>query len=103
MPTVVIAPFNVANSPESGGHFWVYLQYALGLRQLGCEVYWLEGFRTRGHAEEKAAALKVFRARMEKFGLGRNAILYATRNHRPSSMAPTEYLDRSRDEAEAIF
>src|SRR5439155_1243161 len=45
MSTVVIAPFNVVNYPEGSGHFWVYLQYALGLRQLGCEVYWLARFR----------------------------------------------------------
>ena len=45
MPTIVIAPSNVAAFPEGGGHFWVYLQYVLGLRQLGCDVYWLEGFR----------------------------------------------------------
>jgi len=103
VPTVVIAPFNVVNFPEGGGHFWVYLQYALGLRQLGCEVYWLEGFRTKGHAEQKAAALATFRARMEEYGLARNVILYATRGNKPSSTAPTEYLDMTREEAEAIF
>ena len=48
MPTVVIAAYNVAAFPEGGGHFWVYLQYVLGLRQLGCDVYWLEGLRTMG-------------------------------------------------------
>src|SRR5947208_9538039 len=103
MPTVVIAPFNVVNFPEGGGHFWVYLQYALGLRQLGCEVYWLEGFRTKGHAEQKAAALAAFRARMEQYGLGRNVVLYVTRSDKPSSKAPTEYVNMTRDEAEAIF
>src|SRR5436309_7735301 len=44
-PTVVIGGYKVASFPEIGGHFWVYLQYALGLRQLGCDVYWLEAFR----------------------------------------------------------
>lgn len=103
MPTVVIAPFNVVNFPEGAGHFWVYLQYALGLRQLGCEVFWLEGFHTAGHAERKAAALATFRARLEQFGLGRNAVLYLARSHKPSAKAPTEYIDRSCDEAEAIL
>src|SRR5437773_1814284 len=103
MPTVVIAPFNVVNYPEGSGHFWVYLQYALGLRQLGCEFYWLEGFRATGHAEKKAAALATFRARMEQFGLGRNAVLYLMRSNKPSSKAPTEYVNMTRDEAEAIF
>src|SRR2546426_7768762 len=103
MPTVVIAPFNVVNFPEGGGHFWVYLQYALGLRQLGCEVYWLEGFRTGGHAQQKAAALATFRARMEQHGLGRNVVLYAMRSNKPSAKARTEYINMTRDEAEAIF
>jgi hypothetical protein len=28
---------------EGGGHLWVYLNWALGLRALGCRVLWLEG------------------------------------------------------------
>src|SRR2546428_1764719 len=103
MPTVVLSAFNVANFPEGGGHFWVYLQYVLGLRQLGCEVYWLEGFRTNGDAEQEAAALATFRARMEQFGLGAKVILYVTRGIQPSPGAPTEYLDMTREEAEAEF
>ena len=102
-PTVVIGGYKVASFPEIGGHFWVYLQYALGLRQLGCDVYWLEAFRTKGHAEPDATALATFRARMERYGLARNCIIYVTDSNRPSPKAPTEYLDINRDEAEAIF
>ena len=35
MVTVVIAPVNVVDSLSGGGHFWVYMQYVQGLRQLG--------------------------------------------------------------------
>ena len=45
MSTVVMSVYKVASFPDGGGHFWVYLQYALGLRRLGCEVYWLEQLR----------------------------------------------------------
>ena len=103
MPVVVLSPFNVAGFPEGGGHFWVYLQYALGLRLLGCEVYWLEGFRTTGCAEEEAAALATFRARMQQYGFGGKCILYFMHGEHPSPAAPTEYLDMARAEAEAIF
>src|ERR1044071_4248919 len=103
MPTVVIAPFNVATFPDGGGHFWVYLQYVLGLRQLGCEVYWLEGFRSKGRTEQDTAALRTFRARMEQHGLGGKRILYVTHSKEPLPQAPSEYLDMSRDEAEAVF
>jgi hypothetical protein len=103
MPTVVIAPYNVATFPQGGGHLWVYLQYVLALRQLGCEVYWLEGFRTKGRTEQEAAALATFRSRMEQYGMGGKVILYVTRSKEASPEAPTEYLDMTREEAEAIF
>jgi len=103
MPTIVISPFNVAAFPEGGGHFWVYLQYVLGLRLLGCDVYWLEAFRTKGRAEQEAAALAAFRIRMQQYGLDRNYIVYLTRGDECSPDRPSEYLDTTRAEAEAIF
>jgi hypothetical protein len=103
MPTIVIAPYNVATFPEGGGHFWVYLQYVLGLRQLGCEVYWLEAFRSKGRTEPEAGALAAFRARMRQHGLDAKTILYVTHSKEPSPDAPTEYLDMDCDQAEAVF
>ena len=103
MPTLVISPYSVATFPEGGGHFWVYLQYVLGMRQLGYDVYWLEAFRTKGRAEREAAALATFRARMKQYGLGEKCILYLTHNNEPMADAPTEYLDLTRAEAEAVF
>src|SRR5881394_2397950 len=104
MPTVVLSAFNVANFPDGGGHFWVYLQYVLGLRQLGCDVYWLEGFRTNGRTEREAAALATFRARTEAYGLGGKLALYLTNGKKDvSPELPTEYLVMSRDEAEAVY
>src|SRR5437867_3933289 len=104
MPTVVLSAFNVANFPDGGGHFWVYLQYVLGLRQLGCDVYWLEGFRTNGRTEREAAALATFRARTEAYGLGGKLALYLTNGKKDvSPELPTEYLVMSRDEVEAVY
>ncbi len=102
-PTVVIGAYKVAAYPEIGGHFWVYLQYALGLRQLGCDVYWLEAFRTKGHKEEDAAAVATFLARMKRYGLADKCIVYLTHSNRPSPEVPTEYLNMHREEAEAVF
>ena len=103
MPTVVISPFNVASFPEGGGHFWVYMQYVLGLRQLGCDVYWLESFRSKGRTEREDAALTTFRARTKAQGLGGKLILYRTHSKRAETEAPTEYLEMPRDEAEAVY
>src|SRR3989441_9342825 len=62
MATVVVSPFDVANFPEGGGHFWVYMQYAQGLRRLGCDVYWLEQFRHGRDKVHDARAMATFRS-----------------------------------------
>jgi hypothetical protein len=75
--TVVVSAHNVANSPRIGGHLWVYLQYVLGLRRLGCDVYWLERVsRDAPWHDVSAAAVSTFFRRMELYGLGGKAILY---------------------------
>jgi len=71
MTTIVIAPSNVAGFPEGGGHFWVYMQYVLGLRRLGCDVYWLEHLDDR--CDENA--LRVFLTRMRDFGLAEKVLI----------------------------
>ncbi|HWP33815.1 MAG TPA: hypothetical protein VNL97_08715, partial [Solirubrobacterales bacterium] len=83
MATVVISPFDVATFPTGGGHFWVYAQYALGLRRLGCEVIWLE--RVPERLPEAAAA--TFFERMERCGLGDNAFLYRDEREVPEEIA----------------
>jgi hypothetical protein len=103
MPTVVISPFAVAGFPEGGGHLWVYLQYVLGLQQMGCEVYWLEAFHSKGRPEQEAAALSRFQAELRQYGLDRRVILYITQSKRASPEAPRDYFNMSRDEAEEIF
>lgn len=75
MSTVVISPYRVADSPDVGGHFWVYLQYAHGLRRLGCEVFWLEALQP-DDGSRPASAVPDFLRRMERFGLGGRTILY---------------------------
>jgi hypothetical protein len=75
MTTVVISPYRVADSPDVGGHFWVYLQYAHGLRRLGCDVFWLEAVRP-DDGGRRPSAIPTFLRRMERHGLGGKAILY---------------------------
>jgi len=103
MPTVVLSPLNVVNFLEGAGHFWVYMQYALGLRSIGCQVYWLEHIRRNGDPEAEEARLAGFLARMETFGLGSNVILYSSGDAPPAPAVPRDYVGRTRSEAEAIF
>ena len=103
MPTVVLSPFSVINFSEGGGHFWVYMQYAQGLLGSGCDVYWMEAFRSRGSRELDELMLAPFRARMERFGLGNKLILYPSDDAKIADGLPKEYMGLARSEAEAIF
>ena len=76
MTRVVVSPNNVANFPEGGGHFWVYMQYVTALLRLGCDVIWLERFRSTGDpACDRALGSQLF-ARLQPFGMAERAILY---------------------------
>jgi hypothetical protein len=71
--TVVVSPFMTLNFLEGGGHFWVYLQYVHGLRQAGCEVYWLECLPPGPEPDE--ARVQAWLDRLARYGLGDNVIL----------------------------
>jgi hypothetical protein len=99
MTTVVISAHDVANQPEIGGHFWVYLQYARGLQRLGCDVYWLERLSADAPWHDTSpAAVATFFERLERFGLGGKAILYA-----PDGDDGPRFLGLGMAEAEAVF
>ncbi len=102
MPTIVVSPYNVLNFAEGGGHFWVYMEYVQGLRQLGCEVYWLEQFQTKSEAADQAK-LAPFLKRMDHFGLSGKLLLYPIADPEVSSGLPREYVGLSCAEAEAVF
>jgi hypothetical protein len=52
--------------PQGGGHFWAYLNWALGFRSLGCEVIWLERVRKWDRTEGLVVALA---DRLRPYGL----------------------------------
>jgi hypothetical protein len=103
MPTVVLSPYNVVNFPEGGGHFWVYMQYAQGLLRSGCEVYWLEAFRSEGSEQLDAVRLAPFLERMGRFGLRDKLILHPSGEPKAIAGLPREYFALDRSEAEAVF
>lgn len=101
MTTIVISPSNVVSYPEGGGHFWVFMQYAQGLRRLGCEVYWLEHLPSSGSREQDAQLLATFREQMARYGFDGKTLLYG---RQPSSDGFVhEYIEIPRTEAEAVL
>jgi hypothetical protein len=101
MSTVVVSAYNVASTPEFGGHFWVYLQYVHGLRRLGCDVFWLERLPHDTRHRDTSAATSIFFRRMKRYGLGGRAILYETIG--AERHGPLRFIGVSQTAAEAVF
>ena len=76
MSAVVMSVYNSANLP-GGGQFWAYMQYAQGLRRLGCDVYWLEQIQPSDGRDGEARLCTTLLERMKRFGLERKTLLYA--------------------------
>src|SRR5262245_51429538 len=103
MPTVVLSAFNVANFPEGGGHFWVYMQYALGLRQCGIDVYWFERFLPGRDPARDAAAQAAFFERTAEFGLENRVILLVGPDSKHVPGAELKYVGLGAAESQEIF
>jgi len=99
--TVVLCAYNVANFTEGGGHFWVYMQYVLGLKRCGCDVYWMECFRRSDDGDRDAAAIEAFFAKMEMLGMSGRVLLRAVGG--PGSGRGVEMLGMSPQAAERVF
>ena len=74
MTTVVVSPFMTLDFLEGGGHFWVYLQYVQGLRQAGCDVFWLEQLPS-GRPAPDSSRIEAWLRRLARYGLADRAIL----------------------------
>ena len=107
MATVVISPCNVVNSIDVGGHFLVYMQYAQALRRLGCDVYWLERFRSSGDQDQDANRLGTFLKRMERYGMGGKTILYTSCEQQDKQgndrLDQRQYIGVTTERANAVF
>jgi len=102
VPIVVLFSYHVANSPEVGGHFWVYLQYALGLRRAGCDVYWLDWF-TRRDPERDPAAVALFVRRTAQLGFGGKVVVLMAPHKRAPLSACSFAGPLGEAEVEALF
>jgi hypothetical protein len=70
---------NTISYPEGGGHLWAYLNWALGLRALGCRVIWLEGvdFGPGTSAESRRSRISGLKQRLARYGLAEHVALWS--------------------------
>jgi hypothetical protein len=75
--------------PEGGGHLWVYLNWALGLQALGCQVVWLEGIDPEMPVHQVRTLTSTLKSRLESYGLAEYVALCSW-NGEPLPRAMTE-------------
>ena len=98
MTAVVLATVRMLEFLDGGGHFWVYMQYAEGLRRQGYDVYVLDTFTGQRAAEPDAESVARFLERMAAHGLRDKAIIAVDRvDDRPRYVAVSE------DDANDLF
>src|SRR2546428_6514678 len=73
--------------PKVGG--WAYLNWALGLRTVGCEVIWLEAVDPKMPAEKVQMLAAVLKSRLERYELAGSVDLCSWWSE-PLSSAATE-------------
>ena len=66
---------------QGGGHFWVYLNWALGLRACGCEVRWIETVDPKIAPDDLARRVAHLRAFLQPHGLDRAILLAPLEGH----------------------
>lgn len=101
MRTTVIVSGALANKVLNGGEAWVRLSWVLGLRKLGCDVYFVEQIDANtcvdddGHAAtfEACANLAYFRQVVEEFGLSAASALIYENGERIHGLSHGELLE----------
>ncbi|HEY6018559.1 MAG TPA: hypothetical protein VIY48_01235, partial [Candidatus Paceibacterota bacterium] len=66
--------------PEGGGHLWVFINWALGLKSCGCEVIWLDVVPTNIPPTELTERLFKLKTLLRPFGLEQIAVDYLSEN-----------------------
>lgn len=72
---IVLGSGFLAKYPPGGGHWTCFLQHFLGLKELGCDVYWLEILDKTNRKTRDAGLSKAFFDRMKLYGLKERCFL----------------------------
>ena len=77
-PTICLFA-NTLTYPDGGGHFWVYLNWALGAASLGFRVIWMEGFDlgSIGSVPRLEHYVGSLKQRLELYGLAGDLTLWS--------------------------
>lgn len=82
MSATVCLCANTLYYPEGGGHLWVYLNWALGLRALGCRVIWMELVDPGTPAQDVQRYVSSLKNNLDRYGLA-DRVALSSWTHEP--------------------
>ncbi len=85
MSATICLSSDAIGDPGVAGHLWVYLNWALSARALGCRVIWLEEVSASAPAERTQARVAALKAHLAPYGLADCLALFS-RDGRLSTM-----------------
>ncbi len=101
---IILGNASLADYPEAGGHWMYFLQYPLGLLDLGHEVLWLELYRKCGDEARDRQRIETFFGRLRQYGLEAHAVLACFDGPEvPLELAKAEIIGRSRAQTEEFI
>jgi hypothetical protein len=77
MSVTICLNANTISYPTGGGHRWVYLNWALGLRANGCRVIWMEGAVPSWGAKRTQELVAILKDQLRPYGFDRELGLYS--------------------------
>ena len=92
----ILVSGRIAAQPGHGGATWAVLQYLLGFRRLGHDVYFVEMLDTHGGALAATASARYFTRTMLDFGFAERAALLAHNTRQTVGLAYTDLVRVSR-------
>lgn len=98
---IVLGNSSVVGYPEAGGHFSVFLQYLLGLLDLGHDAYWLEVFHPESE-ERNGPLTQRFFERLAHYGVADRGIVLEKTKDDVSYVGPFRAHGRTIEEFMAI-
>jgi hypothetical protein len=101
---IVLGSHSLARYQEGGGHWSWFLQYPLGLRSLGHDVFWLELLLSRGERGADERRIREFFQRLASYGLNDDcAVLLVKGSLDVQALEESEVFGRSRAELSEII
>ena len=77
MPLTICLNANTLAYPTGGGHRWVYLNWAMGLRANGCRVIWMEGAAPAWGAVRTRELTTILKDQLRPYGFADSLAVYS--------------------------